>query len=363
MKRKILHGMSDVAGQATYSVKGLIANGEDASLAVWRKNPFNYSNSFCLNIGHNKLLYPYYAMKMFGYGIYAMFKYDIFHFHFGYSLFPFGLDLYFLKKLNKTVVMEYHGSDIRWVFNRERPEFLHQEELPSFSNRIRKRILRTFKYVDQFILHDYELLEHLPDINKKVFFVPLRIEIGKFIPQYPSVSYKKPIIVHAPSNSIAKGSKYIIEAIENLKKRYDFEFILVKDMPQEEAIRVYSRADIIVDQLFAGTYGVLSIEAMALGKPVIAYITEEMRKQFPDELPIVSATILTIEEKIELLLNEPQLRHDLGVKGRKYAENYHDYRVIGKKLVEIYSGGESPCSPKEAFERIKRIKENLEKER
>lgn len=350
--------MSDIAGQGTYSVRGLNKNNETAALVVWGKNKFNYSNDLCLNIGHNKLLYLFYAVKMFGYGGYAMFKYNIFHFHFGYSLFPFGLDLYFLKKLNKTVIMEYHGSDLRWIFYREKPQFFYQEELPVFSKRVKKCILRTFKYVDQFILHDYELLEHFPDKNKKIFFVPLRIMLEKFVPQYPLSNCKKPVIVHAPSNSLVKGSKYVIEAIEHLKKKYDFEFILVQNMPQDEAIKLYSRADMIVDQLFAGTYGVFSIEAMALGKPVITYISEDMREHFPDELPIISATIHTIEKKIEFLLNNPELRHSLGEQGRKYAENYHDYKIIAKQLLKIYSGQEVICSPKESFQKIRKMKEN-----
>lgn len=360
MKRKILHGMSDVAGQGSYSVKGIKLNGESAQLAVWRKNRFNYSDELCLNIGHNKFLYPFYAVKMFGYGIYAMFKFDTFHFHYGYSLFPFGLDLYFLKKLKKTVIMEYHGSDIRWVFKRDKPDYFYCDNLPVFTRRAKKNILRTFKYVNQFILHDYELLEHLPECSKTVYFVPLRIETDRFIPQYPLITCKRPVIVHAPSNPEVKGSKYVIKAVEHLKLKYDFEFVLIKDMSQKEAVKAYSRADIIVDQLFTGTYGVFSIEAMALGKPVIAYISEEMKGQFPDELPIVSAAIDTVEEKIEGLLTNPRLRHSLGVQGREYVENYHNYRYAAKQLIKIYDGLEEPCTSKKAFEKIKKLKEKKE---
>ena len=73
-----------------------------------------------------------------------------------------------------------------------------------------------------------------------------------------------------------------------------------------------------------------SIEAMAMGKPVITYITDEMIKTFPDELPIVSASPLNIQEEIEKLINDGQIRHDLGVKGRKYIETYHDCKKNAK---------------------------------
>ena len=38
--------------------------------------------------------------------------------------------------------------------------------------------------------------------------------------------------------------------------------------------RRYRDADIVVDQLLAGWYGGFAVEAMALGKPVIAYLRE-----------------------------------------------------------------------------------------
>ena len=49
-----------------------------------------------------------------------------------------------------------------------------------------------------------------------------------------------------------------------------------------------------MDQLFAGWYGGVAVEAMALGKPVLAYIRDEDLKFVPSkmasDLPIVRAT-------------------------------------------------------------------------
>ena len=39
---KVLHGMTEIAGQGTNSVKGLQKNGINAHMAVWRKNTFGY---------------------------------------------------------------------------------------------------------------------------------------------------------------------------------------------------------------------------------------------------------------------------------------------------------------------------------
>ena len=111
--KKILHGLSEVAGQAWYSVSGLRQAGENVDLVEWQANPFGYPYDMLLNIDKNKkYLLPWYALKVFAFFIYAIFKYEIFHFHFARSICN-NYDLWLLKLLKKKVVFEYHGSEIR----------------------------------------------------------------------------------------------------------------------------------------------------------------------------------------------------------------------------------------------------------
>src|SRR5262249_9205527 len=50
---------------------------------------------------------------------------------------------------------------------------------------------------------------------------------------------------------------------------------IVEGLHHDEARRRYERADIVVDQLNAGWYGLFANEAMALGKPVVTFLHEE----------------------------------------------------------------------------------------
>lgn len=351
---KILHGMSDIAGQATYSVDGLKENGENADLVFWQKNGMGYSEiGREMHIGGKKILYPYYALKMLAFFIPAAFKYDIFHFHFGHSLFPWALDLFWLKLMHKKTFMEFHGSEIRFSYDRTRPEYFYTDVIEGpGESRVRKNN-RIFKYIGACITHDEELRKHIP--VKNLYITPLRIDITKFTPQYPKEDKKKPVVVHAPSNYLTKGSKYVVEAMERLANKYEFEFILVKNKTQEEALKIYKTADIIIDQMFAQTYGVFAVEAMALGKPVITYISDEIRKTFPPELPIFSATIENLDEVVERLLQDGKLREEAGRAGRSYVENYHDNRKIARMQAEIYRGVIEPMSTLESFLYVKEI--------
>lgn len=351
---KILHGMSDVAGQATYSVDGLKKNGENAELVVWRKNRTGYPEiGRDMHIGEKKMLYPYYALKMLAFSIPAAFKYDIFHFHFGHSLIPLALDLFWLKLMHKKTFMEFHGSEIRFSYDKTRPEYFYTDVIEGPEKyRVRKND-RIFKYIGACITHDEELRKHIP--AKKLYITPLRVDITKFTPQYPQPDKKRPVVVHAPSNYLAKGSKYVIEVMERLAEKYEFEFILVMNKTQEEALEIYRTADIIIDQLFFQTYGVFAVEAMALGKPVITYISDEIRKTFPPELPIFSATIDNLDTVVEQLLQDGKLREEAGRAGRCYAENYHDNRKIARMQAEIYRGEIEPMSTLESFFYVKEM--------
>ena len=341
---RVLHGMSEVAGQGSYSVKGLKENGIDAKMAVWRKNPAGYPCDYCLNIGRCRLLYPVYFLKMFVFAVYALFKFDCFHFHFGWSLLPGGMDLKIIKLFKKKVFMEFHGSDIRWSFNRE--PYPHWDMPPESLKRQRK-IRKILKNVDGIILHDEELRKHLPETDTPVYIVPLRIDVRKFTPVYPDENVKKPVIVHAPSKRQNKGSEFVFEALKKIDR--PFEFVLVENKPQSEALELYKAADIVIDQLVAGTYGVFSLEAMALGKPVMVYINKEMRETFPDELPLVNASPETIKEKLEELFGKPEKRRTAGMRSRDYVEKYHDCKKNAAVLEKIYKGECPALKGKDAY--------------
>ena len=335
---RVIHGMSEVAGQGIYTVMGLRKNGVDAHMAVWSKNPSGYPIDIDLKIDKTKkYMFPLYALKMEAFAWNAAKKYDILHSHYGYSLLPYNMDVNILKKKNKKIFVEFHGSDIRNAFNEVPYKYIHFEKTNQRNReKVQHRRLRLLKAADGVILHDIELIPHLPEINIPIYIVPLRLDLTKFVPIYPEPLKKKPVIVHAPSKRSGKGTKEIMIALKSVK--HDFELILVEGKTQEEAIEIYKKADIIIDQISVGSYGVFAIESMALGKPVITYISDELRKSFPESLPIVSAGFENLSETIDDLIQDGEKRHNLGIQGREYAMRYHDNVKVTKYLKQIYEG-------------------------
>ncbi len=139
-----------------------------------------------------------------------------------------------------------------------------------------------------------------------------------------------------------KGSGYVKDAIEKLiGEGYECEHIYISGIPSN-AMRYYqAQADIVVDQLIYGWWGSTTVEALALGKPVICYLRNEWKQNFfntlpeYDELPIAEANPTSIYTVLKDLLDNQQKREELGQAARKFAEKHFDPKLNMLKITEL----------------------------
>jgi glycosyltransferase involved in cell wall biosynthesis len=116
---------------------------------------------------------------------------------------------------------------------------------------------------------------------------------------------------------------------------------IVEGLHHDEARRLYEDADIVVDQLNAGWYGLFAIECMALGKPVVTFLHEEAVERtelaFQTKVPIVNATAETLARRLRPLVEDASLRRRVGHESRIYAERVHDIERVADRLLDIYA--------------------------
>ena len=131
--------------------------------------------------------------------------------------------------------------------------------------------------------------------------IPPGIDVQAIEPA-PPTDRARPVILHAPSSRRRKGTEEVIAACEGL----DADLVLVEGLHHDEAFERYREADIVVDQLNAGWYGLFAIECMALGKPVVTFLHEEAVERTERELgtrvPIVNATKESLRARLEPLV-------------------------------------------------------------
>ncbi|MBD3842865.1 MAG: glycosyltransferase family 4 protein [Campylobacterales bacterium] len=329
---KILQLPTEIAGQSYLTAKGLREIGHDAMNAA-RPNYYGYPVDYNLQFSNfgplKKMFNPIHFFEWTNY-------FDVFHYHKSY-LMPFGLDVKYLRFLNKPFFVEFWGSDIRInKLERERNPYFKLPDINGSKKQI-KRLKYWSDKTDEVIISDNSFDIFLKPYFKKIHIVRQRIDTSAFTPIFPNPETKIPTIVHAPTNKNIKGTVHIEKAIESLRnKKLNFEYIRIESMNNSDALKAYSQSDIIVDELLLGSYGILACEGMALGKPVVTYIQDSLISTYPDGFPIVNANPDTIESVLEELILSPQKRHDIGKQGRKYVENIHDIKVVAKRLEKIY---------------------------
>jgi hypothetical protein len=129
----------------------------------------------------------------------------------------------------------------------------------------------------------------------------------------------------------------VIAACEGL----DADLVLVEGLHHDEAFERYRDADLVVDQLDAGWYGLFAIECMALGKPVLFFLHEEAVQRTAQELgvrvPIVRATRTDLRARLEPLVTSPTKRERIGAESRAHVERAHDLERVADRLLALYS--------------------------
>lgn len=320
--------------------KALQAMHVPASSCHFQERIFRFKPDICLHL--SKLSPEEARMRRELFFREALAAYDVFHFHYGETFFPDRSDLPILKQRGKKMIMQHRGSDVRMLsvarsFNNPYVQIKRGESRKEA--KIAAKLQELSSYIDEAIVADYELYEYVKPFYKKVHLVRQIVDLQKFTPAYPSPNKEVPLIIHAPTSMNVKGTDAVLRAVEQLSYRnIPFTFKLIEKLEHEQALQIYRKADIIIDQLLIGSFGIFSLEAMALGKPVICYIRAGLERKYPAGLPVVNANPQTIYDQLRNLIARPDLRHHLGKQGRRYVEQHYHSRLIAQKLAAIYRG-------------------------
>jgi glycosyltransferase involved in cell wall biosynthesis len=305
---RVTHGPVNTAGIPWTNVQALRRRGVDAQLVVFNRYRLHPEADVDLKRSGGLVHRQLTQWRAFARLAPAT---DIFHFYFGLTLLPKSLQFPILRALGKRSVVHFLGSDIRG----KPPGEL------AWARRAGARIVGS-----------YDAVRWVPDAH----VVPPGIDVAGIEPSPPS-GRDRPLVLHAPSSRSRKGTEHVVAACAEL----NLDLEIVEGLDHRRAFERYRRADVIVDQLNAGWYGVFAIEAMALGKPVVSFLHDEAVRRteeaFGLEVPIVSVTRETLVERLRPLAASPDERRRVGAASRAYAQEVHDLERMTDRLLALYA--------------------------
>ena len=269
---------------------------------------------------------------------------DVVHWHFDGQTMPAELDLRLAARLRKGRIVEFWGSDIRIpeIAVVDNPYLARLLAAPDADYNISYR--RSRGNQERFARHGFACLAPGPempayvqcDLFPSYYHAEAALNLEEFEPSYPDPAQRRPIVVHAPSNLAVKGTAAVLAAVEQLKGRCAFEFRLVHDVPRAQALAMMRDADVMLDQFVIGSFGSAALEAMALGKPAVCYLTPSVVANLPPGAPFVNAGQDDLVEVLAGLLGDGDRRHTIGCQSREYVEQHHDAQAVARRLAAVY---------------------------
>lgn len=237
--------------------------------------------------------------------------YDLYHFEQGVDPFRDCRWIQKLSKMGKGIVSFYHGSDFR---NRGLIKGVHEVSQLNLTSEI-------------------DLLHRMNGM--KYLFLPIDTEAISPRPHNPDGRIR---IGHAARNRKFKGSDFIEKTVEKLQEKYPIDWIMIENVSHQEALEMKSECDIFIDQITdAGGwgYGASSVESLSMGIATMTLINEKVNA-FLAKHPFVEITQENLNSKLITLIEDTELREQLGRDGRKWVEKTHSIESVMGQLYGYY---------------------------
>jgi Glycosyl transferases group 1 len=323
---RVALGPMDVAGIVTRLAPQLRALGADVEV-VLSYAPFGFPADRVAG-----------RLSRIAYGTRAAFRRDVLHLHFGVSWLPANADAAWARLWRRTVAVSYYGDDCRLaVVATARFPARGRVTDPARDPSVRRRLARLGRVAHAAVAADMELATYLQPYFKRVYLVPLPVpDPPSDLVAQQAVRSGPPVVLHISSAPELKGTAEIRRAVAAAAERLPLEFRLLERVPHERVLEALAEADIVVDQLNSATTGLLALEAMQFGLPVLCEVDPRARAPFQEDSPVVPVTPESLEAELEALVRDPTRRAELGARGREFVSRVHAAPRVAESVLRIY---------------------------
>ena len=249
-----------------------------------------------------------------------------------------------LRAYGIKVAIVGHGTDVRLPSRHaqlEKGSYFKDDEWVN-PELVEPVVFQNLQLIEQISVPTFVttagLLLDLPEAH----FLGVIIEPERWVNAAALLEKPKIKVVHAPTNPVTKGSTYIRPIINKLVDEGIIEYFEIQGIPNDQMVKIYSDADVVLDQFRSGDYGVAACETMAAGRLVLTHVSDQVRdlveNQAQMQLPIPETTIDTLEFRLRDIAADRLKYVYLASLGPEFVKRLHsgEYsrRVLQKYFIE-----------------------------
>jgi len=258
-------------------------------------------------------------------------KADIYHVHYLLQ------DCYIAAKLGKKPLIGHaHGSDLRSSLNH-----------PVWGRLVRHNLKRC----DKVLVSTPDILGIAKRFREDAEYLPNPVDMKLFFPKPLNLHHgKKRVLIASDSNWNLKGTNIAIRALSKIKDEVEVKIIahgadfkktlslahslglhlnVMPKVPHEKLNQYYWDADVVIDRFKLGSLGVVSLEAIACGRPVITYVASDFQEY--QKFPLKN--VATENEIANAVKNAD---NNLWEKEYAYFKCEHALDMVLERLMKIY---------------------------
>ncbi|MEU9829040.1 hypothetical protein [Micromonospora chersina] len=171
-------------------------------------------------------------------------------------------------------------------------------------------------------------------------WLPVSVAVSDWWTPRPALTARPPTVLHRPSRTVPpiKGTQVIDPVLRDLAARGRIRYLAPETVAHAAMPGLVAGADIVVDQILTGSYGVAAVEAMAAARLVIGYVDAPTRALMPEQPPIVDAPPHRFAAVLEEILADPAAYADTAAAGPAFVARWHDGRAAAEALRPFLNG-------------------------
>jgi len=322
-------------------------------IPIWHPRYFSFPKGYFFSSSGERM---YFGIRKTMSKIYQEFHFDLIHAHVALPDGAAGMKI--AQKFNKPLLVTIHGQDFQQTIFK--------------NNKCKKNIERTINFSEKTIIVSNKLKRiartSLQINNNKLVVIPNGInkEDFKKNKQFKIVNLEEKIIILSVSNLIkTKGIDLNIKALKYLKKKYpNILYIvigagkvknkLVKyinknklekyvkflgQMTNQKVINYISKCNIFSLPSWNESFGIVYLEAMAQGKPVIGCEGEGI-EDFVEHgvtgMLVKPKDVDSLVEAIDYLKSNPDKARAIGKRARKLVLENYTWGKNAEKTIQVY---------------------------